>query len=459
MIRTRFAPSPTGMLHIGSARTALYNYLFAKHHGGQFLLRIEDTDKERSTNEAVAVILQSMKWLGLNWDGEPVFQSSRAARHAEVAAQLLARGHAYPCYCSPEELAAARQHAKENHLPPRYSRVCRDRMTVPDAYYGAGSKTPAIRLKVPLDGGTVLNDLVQGTVTVNHSELDDMIILREDGTPTYLLAVVVDDHDMGITHVIRGDDHLTNTFRQIQIYKAMGWELPQFAHIPLIHGPDGKKYSKRHGAESVLEYEAQGYLPEALNNYLLRLGWGHGNDEIISRERAIELFDIGDVGQAAARMDFAKLLNLNGVYMRQTDDVRLAHFITDERYPTNYERVLKAMPALKERAKTVVELCVSAQFLITAPTPMEFSREDAKILEKIREVLIELKCDITPDISKDILYAWAAAFDTKIGKIAQPLRLALTGSKNSPPIDIVMHALGKDECVNRLSAVIVAEGL
>ncbi|MBV9756311.1 MAG: glutamate--tRNA ligase, partial [Alphaproteobacteria bacterium] len=318
-VRTRFAPSPTGLLHIGSARTALFNYLFSRHHGGEFLLRIEDTDRQRSTEQAIGVILEGLDWLEITPDAPPVYQSTRAGRHAEVARQMLEAGRAYRCYCTAEELRQMREQAVAEGRQPRYDGRWRDR----DPAEAPPGVAPAIRLKAPREGETVVHDLVQGDVRVANAELDDMIILRSDGTPTYLHAVVVDDHDMDITHVIRGDDHLTNTFRQIQIFLAMGWELPRFAHLPLIHGADGAKLSKRHGAVSVLEFRDQGYLPEALCNYLLRLGWAHGDLEIVSREEAIRLFDLDGVGRAPARMDYARLNHLNSVWLRQADDTQL----------------------------------------------------------------------------------------------------------------------------------------
>src|SRR5215472_14176294 len=318
-VRARFAPSPTGLLHIGSARTALFNYLFARHHGGEFLLRIEDTDRERSTKAATQVIIEGLEWLGITPDQPPVFQSTRMARHAAVARQMLASGHAYHCYCTPEELRQMREQAVAEGRSPRYDGRWRDR----DPAEAPPHVAPAIRLRAQRDSDTVVEDLVQGTVRVANTELDDMIILRSDGTPTYNHSVVVDDHDMGITHVIRGDDHLTNTFRQVPIYRAMGWEQPRFAHIPLIHGADGTKLSKRHGAVSVLEFRQQGYLPEALCNYLLRLGWAHGDVEVVERDAAIRLFDLDGVGRAPSRMDYPKLSHLNGIYLRRADDDRL----------------------------------------------------------------------------------------------------------------------------------------
>ena len=312
-VTVRFAPSPTGFLHIGGARTALFNWLFARHHGGNFRLRIEDTDRVRSTPEAVEAIIDGLEWLGLDWDGEIVYQFARAARHAEVARQLLAAGHAYYCCCTPAELEAMREQARAEKRSVRYDGTWRDR----DPAERPPGVAPAIRLKAPQTGATTIHDHVQGEVTVANDELDDLIILRGDGTPTYNLSVVVDDHDMGVTHVIRGDDHLNNAFRQTQIYRALDWPVPEFAHVPLIHGPDGAKLSKRHGALGVDAYREMGYLPEALRNYLLRLGWSHGDDEIISTEEAIRWFDLDAVGRAPARFDFAKLGNLNGHYIRE----------------------------------------------------------------------------------------------------------------------------------------------
>jgi glutamyl-tRNA synthetase len=462
MVRTRFAPSPTGLLHIGGARTALFNYLYARHHGGEFVLRIEDTDKARSTREAVGVILDGLAWLGLTPDEPPVFQSAREARHVEVAAQMLAAGHAYKCYCTPEELREMREAAQAAGKPPRYNGYWRDR---DPAEAPAGAK-PAIRLKAPREGETVLEDLVQGSVRVANAELDDMIILRSDGTPTYLHAVVVDDHDMGITHVIRGDDHLTNTFRQIQIFKACGWELPRFAHLPLIHGADGAKLSKRHGAVSVLEFAAQGFLPEALCNYLLRLGWGHGDDEFLTREQQVRLFDLDGVGRAASRMDYAKLTHLNGIWLRGADDARLAAEVA-ARLPGQCDvsadeaaraRILRLMPGLKERAKTLVELTASAAFLARqAPLPFE-PKAAALLTAEARAMLGRLApalaaTDFSGAALDEALRAFAAAEGLKLGQVAQPLRAALTGSTMSPGIDATMEALGREECLGRLAAI------
>src|SRR5215470_13221062 len=353
----RFAPSPTGFLHIGGARTALFNWLYAKHKRGKFLLRIEDTDRARSTQAAVDAIIDGMKWLGFDWDGDVVMQSARIARHAEVARALLAQGRAYHCYCTPEELEAMRERARKEGRPVRYDGTWRDR--VPDG--PLPNVPPVIRLKAEQEGETVIEDRVQGRVVVSNQQLDDLIILRGDGTPTYNFSVVVDDHDMGITHVIRGADHLTNAFRQTQIYRALGWPEPVFAHVPLIHGPDGAKLSKRHGALGVEAYREMGYLPEALRNYLLRLGWGHGDAEIISTEQAIEWFDLSEVGRSPSRFDFAKLDNLNAHYLREADDTRLVELVAPRLvkrlgHPadaTTLPRLYMGMAGLKARAKTL----------------------------------------------------------------------------------------------------------
>ena len=460
-VRTRFAPSPTGLLHIGSAHTALFNYLFSRHHRGEFLLRIEDTDRARSTDAATQVILDGLDWLGITHDGETVFQSARGARHAEVAHQMLAAGHAYRCYCTPAELKLMREQALIEGRPPRYDGRWRDR----DPADAPPDVKPAIRLKAPRDGDTVVEDLVQGTVRVANAELDDMIILRSDGTPTYLHAVVVDDHDMAITHVIRGDDHLTNTFRQVQVYQAMGWGHPRFAHIPLIHGADGAKLSKRHGAVSVLEFREQGFLPEALCNYLLRLGWGHGDSEIISRDEAISLFDLDGVGRAASRMDYAKLTHLNGVYLRQADDDRLTHEVL-QRLAHRHDLALGAIAAqriralmqgLKERAKTLAELADNAAFLArTIPLPCEpkaaaLLTPEAKLM--LREAAQALaSTDFSPASLDAALRAFAEKSARKLGQVAQPLRAALTGSITSPGIDATLAALGRDEALARIAA-------
>src|SRR5438034_11005589 len=374
----RFAPSPTGFLHIGGARTALFNWLFARHHqlhgdGGIFRLRIEDTDRLRSTEDAVAAIIDGLDWLGLTWDGEIVHQAAQAARHAEIAGQLLAQGRAYHCYCTPTELEAMRARARAEKRSVRYDGTWRDRDPAEAQELIRAGVAPVIRLRAPQEGATTVRDLVQGDVTVANAELDDLIILRADGSPTYNLSVVVDDHDMGITHVIRGDDHLNNAFRQTQIYRALDWPVPEFAHVPLIHGPDGAKLSKRHGALGVDAYRELGYLPEALRNYLLRLGWSHGDEEIISTKQAIDWFDLDAVGRAPARFDFAKLDNLNGHYIRLAEDGRLAALVAERidkmrGWPLSEAdrvRLRRAMPELKLRPKTLGELAANALFFVT----------------------------------------------------------------------------------------------
>lgn len=460
-VRARFAPSPTGLLHIGSARTALFNYLFARHHGGEFLLRIEDTDRERSTEAATKVILEGLEWLGITPDLPPIFQTTRLARHAEIAMRMLAEGHAYRCYCTADELRQMREKALAEGRSPRYDGRWRDR----DPAEAPPGVAPAIRLKAPRDGETVVDDQVQGTVRVANAELDDMIILRSDGTPTYNHSVVVDDHDMRVTHVIRGDDHLTNTFRQVQIYQAMGWGLPRFAHIPLIHGADGTKLSKRHGAVSVLEFREQGYLPEALCNYLLRLGWGHGDAELVDRNEAIRLFDLDGIGRAPGRMDYAKLTHLNGIYIRKADDDRLTREVLERlAHRTDLalgakaaERIRALMPALKERAKTLVDLADAAAFL-ARPLPLPMEPKAASLLTPearlmLREVADRLsRTDFTPPAIDSTLRDFAESSGRKLGQVAQPLRAALTGSTASPGIDLTLAALGKEEALARLHA-------
>jgi glutamyl-tRNA synthetase len=463
-VRTRFAPSPTGFLHIGGARTALFNALFARRHGGQYLLRIEDTDKARSTQEAVQQILDSLAWLGLSPDEPPVFQSAREARHAEVARELLAQGKAYRAFETPEELLAMRERAITEKRPPRYEGFWRDREPGP-----AEEGQPfAIRLKAPREGETVVDDLVQGTVRVGAAELDDMIILRSDGTPTYLHAVVVDDHDMAITHVIRGDDHLTNTFRQCMVYDAMGWHRPRFAHIPLIHGADGAKLSKRHGAVSVLDLREQGLLPEAVCNYLLRLGWGHGDEEIIPRERAEKIFDLKDVGRAASRMDYAKLHHLNGVYLRAAAPDALLPGVLQRLsamghdYGTDHiERVRLLLPALQERAKTLNELAESAVFAVSDGAPEPDAKSAALLTPEARARLADLAEFFSgaPWERSDLehwLRDYSEVKGLKLKEVAQPLRVALTGSTMSPPIDLTLAALGREEALRRILGV--AEG-
>ncbi len=462
---TRFAPSPTGFLHIGGARTALFNYLYAKHMGGKFLLRIEDTDRQRSTQEAVDAIKSGLKWLGLDWHGEAVSQFACAARHVEIAETLLAQGKAYKCYCSPEELTKMRESAKAAGKPMRYDGRWRDR----DPAEAPSGVDPVIRIKADHGGETVIQDMIQGEVRVSNTEIDDFVILRSDATPTYMLAVVVDDHDMDVTHVVRGDDHLTNTFRQMQIYTAMGWDKPAFAHMPLLHGSDGKKLSKRHGALGVEAYRDFGVLPEALCNYLLRLGWGHGDAEIISREQAIAWFDVADVGKAAARFDADKLAHLNAHYMRETADQRLLDIIwphIQEQHPgaklakKGHARILAGMPGLKERAKNTVELTENALFY-AAIRPLKMNAKALKLLnDKGRENIRRFRAEAQDvetwraDALHELAKRLAETNGVKLGAIAQPLRAALTGSNVSPGIFEVMEVLGRTESLGRLDDVL-----
>jgi glutamyl-tRNA synthetase len=456
---TRFAPSPTGFLHIGGARTALFNWLYAKHHGGIFRLRIEDTDRVRSTEAAIEAIIDGLKWLGLTWDDETVFQFARAGRHAEVAHQMLAAGKAYYCYCTPEELEQMREAARAAGKPVRYDGRWRDR----DPKDAPAGVKPVVRLKAPTTGETVLTDQVQGEVRVANEQLDDMVLLRGDGTPTYMLSVVVDDHDMGITNVIRGDDHLTNTFRQMQIYQSMGWDCPSFAHIPLIHGPDGAKLSKRHGALGVDAYRDLGYLPAALRNYLMRLGWSHGDDEIISTQQAVEWFDLPAVGRSASRFDYAKLDNLNAHYLRESDDRELAVDVAarlgvagDE---VATERLVKGMSGLKARAKTLKELAENAAFYIAErPLPMA-DKAKALLTADAVDLLTKLHAELarSDDWTAATIEAAVRQFvetkGVKLGQVAQPLRAALTGSTTSPGMFEVMEVLGKEECLGRIADV------
>ena len=455
---TRFAPSPTGFLHIGGARTALFNWLFAKHHGGKFLLRIEDTDKARSTTEAIDAILDGMRWLGLDWDGHEYYQSQFWARHAEVAHRLLERGHAYRCYMTQPELAAQREEAQRERRPFRINSPWRD---LSDEQ---GDKPFVIRLKAPREGETVIDDRVQGRVTVQNAELDDFVLLRSDGTPTYMLAVVVDDHDMGVTHVIRGDDHLNNAFRQLAIIRAMGWPEPVYAHVPLIHGPDGAKLSKRHGALGVDAYRDElGLLPEAVSNYLLRLGWGHGDDEIISREQATEWFDLDHVGKSPSRFDFKKLENLNGHYIREADDQRLADLIAPKLGVSDEQKALlvKAMPELKPRANTLLQLADGARFLF-ASRPLDLddaagsllTPEARELLHRTNDKLGALANWDGPSLEAAIREV-AEERGVKLGKLAQPLRAALTGRTTSPGIFDVLALLGRDESLARIADQIV----
>ncbi|MCF3935642.1 glutamate--tRNA ligase [Acuticoccus sp. M5D2P5] len=463
---TRFAPSPTGFLHIGGARTALFNWLYARHHGGEMRLRIEDTDRARSTKEAIDAILDGLTWLGIEGDGEALYQSERAARHREVAEALLAKGAAYRCYTSAEELAAMRETAAAEGRPPRYDGRWRDR----DPSEAPAGVDPVIRLKAPLEGETVIPDLVQGEVRFANKDLDDLVILRSDGSPTYMLAVVVDDHDMGVTTIIRGDDHLTNAARQSLIYKALDWPVPEMAHIPLIHGPDGAKLSKRHGALGVETYRAMGYLPEALRNYLVRLGWSHGDDEFFSTEAMIELFDLGSVGRSPARFDFAKLENMNGHYMREADPAALLDALgpvidAEEDAPAlkaaldagGRERLAIAMPSLAERAKTLKELLDNARFLWAA-RPLAMEEKAQKLLDgeaPAHLAALNARFAALPDWTAEAIEAAVRAYaeeaGLKLGKVAQPLRAALTGSTTSPGIFDVLLALGRDEAMARIA--------
>jgi glutamyl-tRNA synthetase len=451
---TRFAPSPTGFLHIGGARTALFNWLFAKHHGGKFLLRIEDTDRVRSTKEAIDAILDGMRWLGLDWDGHEYYQSQFWARHAEIAHRMLDRGQAYRCYMTQEELASQREQAQRERRPFRIESPWRD---VPEEQAG---KPFVIRLKAPREGETVIDDRVQGRVTVQNAEIDDFVLLRSDGTPTYMLAVVVDDHDMGVTHVIRGDDHLNNAFRQLAIIRAMGWPEPIYAHVPLIHGPDGAKLSKRHGALGVDSYRDElGMLPEAVFNYLLRLGWGHGDAEIISREQAIEWFDLDHVGKSPSRFDFKKLENLNGHYIREADDGRLADLIAPKLglKDKSKEILVRAMPQLKARAHTINELADGARFLF-AERPLEVEDSAAALLTGDARPLIGAAHGSLAALAEwdsasleACIREVAEANGVKLGKLAQPLRVALTGRTTSPGIFDVLALLGRDESLARIA--------
>jgi glutamyl-tRNA synthetase len=465
-IVTRFAPSPTGFLHIGGARTALFNWLYARGRGGKMLLRIEDTDRERSTQGAIDAILDGLSWLGLDWDGDVVYQYANAARHRAVAERMLAEGKAYHCYASAEELAEMRETARAAGRPMRYDGRWRDR----DPSEAPAGVRPVIRLRAPQTGETVVEDEVQGRVVWQNENLDDLVLLRSDGNPTYMLAVVVDDHDMGVTHVIRGDDHLTNAARQKQIYDALGWAFPSMSHIPLIHGPDGSKLSKRHGALGVDAYRAMGYLPAALRNYLVRLGRTHGDQEVFSTDEMIALFDLKGIGRSAARFDFAKLENLNGHYIRDSDDTTLVQqieamlpfipqgaaiarkFDADD----GRARLAAAMPGLKERAKTLVELIDNAAYLFAdRPLALEpkaaalITPETRGLLGRLRAAL-ETVSPWSADATETAVRAFAEQNGLKLGAAAQPLRVALTGRTTSPGIFDVLAVLGREECLARL---------
>lgn len=468
----RFAPSPTGFLHIGGARTALFNWLYAKANAGKFLLRIEDTDRERNNPEAVAAILDGLNWLGLNWDGEPVSQFARGDRHREVANQMLQAGTAYRCYLTPDELFALRQQAETEKRPLRIHSPWRDK----PAAEAPDGQPFSVRLKLPRDGETIIKDRVQGDVTFANKELDDFIILRSDGSPTYHLAVVIDDHDMAVTHVVRGVDHLSNAARQSHIYAAMSWDEPMWAHVPLIHGADGAKLSKRHGALGVEAYRDMGYLPEALRNYLVRLGWSHGDDEIMSTEQLIAWFDIEDIGKSPARFDTKKLEDLNAHYIREADDSALLEavrimlptidggpeFATAlDQLDGGWKRFEAALPGLKPRAKTLLEVVDGAKFL-TDQRPLSLDSKASKVLDDTaRAVLSGLQNKLEAVATWDVVNveaavrAFAESSDLKLGNVAQPLRAALTGRAVSPPIFDVMALLGRAECLARLSDQVI----
>lgn len=461
---TRFPPSPTGFMHIGNARTALFNFLYARAHGGKFVVRIEDTDRKRHNKEAVEVIMRALEWMQLDYDGEVTSQFANQPRHAEIAQELLDKGQAYKCYCSPEELEEMRTKAKEEGRKTFYDRRWRDAdpSTAPEGV------EPVIRIKAPLDGATTIHDKVQGEVTVQNDQLDDFIILRSDDSPTYMLSVVVDDHDMGVTHVIRGDDHLNNTFRQKIIYDAMGWETPEFAHNPLIHGPDGSKFSKRHGAQSIEEYKEQGYLPEALNNYLLRLGWGHGDDEYIPRDQALEWFGFDGMGKAAAKFDFAKLESLNADYINAADPATLieaARPFFKERHDIELndiaiERLTAGIEELKSRAKTLIDFADDAAFYARS-LPLSYNEKAQKLIEEgqdILKILIERFTDM-PDFTADAIKEMCKtiandAAEGKMGKVGMPLRATITGTTASPTIFDACAILGRQESVERLKAAL-----
>ena len=461
---TRFAPSPTGFLHIGGARTALFNWLYARANNGKMLLRIEDTDRKRSSEAATAAIFDGLRWLGLVWDDEPLSQFSQARRHRQVAQELVSKGNAYYCYASPQELEAERDTARQQSRPVVYQWRHRDPSEAP------ADIDPVIRLKAPVEGQTIVDDRVQGVVSFSNKDLDDMVLLRSDGTPTYMLAVVVDDHDMGVTHIIRGDDHLTNAARQILLYQAMGWDIPVMAHIPLIHGADGAKLSKRHGALGVDAYRAMGYLPQALRNYLVRLGWSHGDDEIISTEQMIEWFDTSGIGKGASRFDFSKLEHLNGHYIRNADDrflvdqlIENAKFLEgNENFKmpsgqTEDDLLVRAMPLLKEKAKTLVDLAKSSQFLFNR-RPLALDEKAVKILD---EGSLEILGRLLPSLQQvnewntDQLSQTVRDFcdreELKLGKVAQPIRCAVAGTPSAPGVFEVMELFGKNETLARIT--------
>ena len=457
-VNVRFAPSPTGYLHIGGARTALFNYLFARHNNGKYLVRIEDTDKQRSTAEAIDAIKAGLDWLGLQSDSEYTFQSANIDRHKQVVQKLLDEGKAYYCYTTPEELAEMRETCEKQGVQFKYPHIWRDNTDTPPE-----GIEPVVRIKVPTSGETVINDLVQGTVTVNNEQLDDFILLRSDGTPTYMLSVVVDDIDMDITHIIRGDDHLNNAFRQYHLFEAIGAKIPEFAHIPLIHGEDGKKLSKRHGALGVEEYEKMGYLPDALKNYLSRLGWSHGDEEIFSQKQAIEWFDFKNVGKSPARMDFKKLENLNAHYIKEMEDGELLKIILpmfENLDDVSKKRIEMGVGSIKERANTINELPSLFDFYINRPTfpladvkAQKMIKENSpEILEKVVSVVDSIQ-DWNEETIETTIKQFIEDSGLKFGEVAQPIRATISGTTNSPAIFEIMYILGKDETIQRLSAL------
>lgn len=463
MVVTRFAPSPTGYLHIGSARTALFNYLFAKHHGGKYLLRVEDTDRARSTGAAVDALINGLAWLGIEHDGEIVYQFSRKARHAEIATKLVQEGSAYYCYASQTEIMESRDKALSEKKPLRFISPWRDFAGKPPL-----NAQPVVRLKAPSFGTTIINDLVQGKVEFQNTELDDMVLLRSDGTPTYMLAVVVDDIDMNITHIIRGDDHLNNAARQQILYDAINVPAPLFAHIPLIHGPDGAKLSKRHGALGVEAYRDMGYLPETMCNYLLRLGWSHNDDEIISMEQAISLFNLEAIGRSPSRLDFKKLDNLNAHYIKAKPNSELLTLIKPlfiEYFNIKLteraeKKLIKAMDGLKLRAKTLKELVHNALFYIVAIPAISAPAKEILVdpnnivlLKEVIEILNQHKKWVDVDL-QILIKQFAEQKTLKLGEVAQVIRAALTGSTNSPSIFEIMEVLEKDETLSRLNHII-----
>lgn len=455
-IVTRFAPSPTGYLHIGGARTALFNYLFARHSGGKFILRIDDTDRARSTDDAVAALLDGLSWLGIEWDEGPMYQHQRLARHAEVAHELLARDLAYRCYASVEELAEMRAAAQRAHRPPRYDGAWRDKSPA-EAPPG---RAPAIRLKAPQGGQTEINDLILGPVQFANAELDDFVLLRADGTPTYMLSTVVDDHDLGITHVIRGNEHLVNAARQKQLFEALGWSVPEFGHIPLIHGSDGAKLSKRHGAVGVETYRDDGFLPEAMVDYLSRLGWSHVDDAYLTLDELIAQFELGRIGKSPARFDLDKLTSINFHYLKLCDDARLVDLVWPHLNHADEAKkplLVKAMGGLKERAKTLPHLAETMSFYL-AERPIPIDPAALKLLDEAamarlsqaNERLTAL-ADWQAEAIDGALKALAAEQDVGFAKIAQPLRVALTGRTNSPGISEVLFLLGRAEALGRIA--------